>query len=129
MKTIERAVAVNKPAPLVWDYLSDFRSTNDWDPRTKESRRVSGDGGVGTVYKDISEFAGKEVELTYTVTDLTAGSSVTLVGKTEALTSTRHLHGGRLEQQRRGHLHREVSVPRRRQAGRSVNGTAAQEAR
>lgn len=88
MKTIERTVTVNKPAHLVWDYLSDFRSTNDWDPGTKETTRVSGDGGVGTVYKNISEFGGREVELTYTVTDVTPGSSITLVGETKALTST-----------------------------------------
>lgn len=88
MKTIERVVAVNKPAAQVWEYLSDFRSTNDWDPGTKQTTRESGDGGVGTVYKNISEFAGKEVELIYTVTEFTPGESYTLVGETDALTST-----------------------------------------
>jgi carbon monoxide dehydrogenase subunit G len=88
MKTIERHVAVNKPARVVWDYLSDFRSTNDWDPGTKQTTRESGEGGVGTVYKNISEFAGKEVEIIYTVTEVTPGESITLVGKTDALTST-----------------------------------------
>jgi carbon monoxide dehydrogenase subunit G len=88
MKTIERHVAVNKPARLVWDYLSDFRSTNDWDPGTKQTTRESGDGGVGTVYKNISEFAGREVEIIYTVTDVDPDRSITLVGKTDALTST-----------------------------------------
>lgn len=88
MKTIERVIAVNKPAAVVWDYLSDFRSTNDWDPGTKQTTRESGDGGVGTVYKNISEFAGKEVEIIYTVTELTPGEQYTIVGETDALTST-----------------------------------------
>lgn len=88
MKTIERHVTVDKPARLVWDYLSDFRSTNDWDPGTKKTTRESGDGGVGTIYKNISEFGGKEVELTYTVTAVVPGESITLVGETDALTST-----------------------------------------
>lgn len=88
MKTIERVVAVNKPAAAVWEYLSDFRSTNDWDPGTKQTTRESGDGGVGTVYKNVSEFAGKEVEIVYTVTEMTPGQSYTLVGTTDALTST-----------------------------------------
>lgn len=88
MKTIERVVAVNKPAPRVWEYLSDFRSTNDWDPGTKQTTRESGDGGVGTVYKNVSEFAGKEVEIIYTVTEMTPGEQYTIVGETDALTST-----------------------------------------
>lgn len=88
MKTIERVIAVNKPAAVVWEYLSDFRSTNDWDPGTKQTTRESGDGGVGTVYKNISEFAGKEVEIIYTVTEFTPGQQYTIVGETDALTST-----------------------------------------
>ncbi|VXB33841.1 SRPBCC family protein [Aeromicrobium sp. 9AM] len=88
MKSIERHLAVNKPARLVWDYLSDFRSTNDWDPGTKQTTRESGDGGVGTVYKNVSEFAGNEVEITYTVTEVTPGSSITLAGESKSFTST-----------------------------------------
>ncbi|MEV7396730.1 SRPBCC family protein [Aeromicrobium sp. NPDC092404] len=88
MKSINRQFTVDKPARLVWDYLSDFRSTNDWDPGTKQTTRESGDGGVGTVYKNVSEFAGNEVEITYTVTDVTPGSSITLAGESKSFTST-----------------------------------------
>jgi len=88
MKTIERHLAVNKPARLVFDYLADFRSTNDWDPGTKQTTRESGDGGVGTTYKNVSEFAGHEVEITYTVTELTPGSSITLAGESDSFSST-----------------------------------------
>jgi carbon monoxide dehydrogenase subunit G len=88
MKSINRQFTVDKPARLVWDYLSDFRSTNDWDPGTKQTTRESGDGGVGTVYKNVSEFVGNEVEITYTVTDFTPGSSITLAGESKSFTST-----------------------------------------
>ncbi|MBC7631797.1 SRPBCC family protein [Aeromicrobium sp.] len=88
MRTIESVGAVNKPASTVWDYLSDFRSTNDWDPGTKETIRESGDGGAGTVYRNISGFGGKEVEIIYTVTEVDPGHSITPVGETSALTST-----------------------------------------
>lgn len=87
-KKIERTVTVDQPAARVWEYLSDFRSTNDWDPGTEKTTRTSGDGGIGTVYKNISKFAGKEVEIIYTVTDLEPGRLITLVGETSALTST-----------------------------------------
>jgi len=40
MKHIERTITVDKPAERVWEYLSDFRSTNDWDPGTVLTERV-----------------------------------------------------------------------------------------
>ena len=35
-------------------YLSDFTTTNEWDPGTVSTERVSGDGGVGTTYHNTS---------------------------------------------------------------------------
>lgn len=49
----------------VFDYLSDFENTNEWDPGTIETRRTGGDGGLGTTYENRSTFAGRETELTY----------------------------------------------------------------
>ncbi|MBC7631720.1 SRPBCC family protein [Aeromicrobium sp.] len=88
MKKIERTFTVAKPAAQVWEYLSDFRSTNDWDPGTVKTTLESGDGAVGSVYRNISKFAGKEVEIIYTVTKVEPGRQITLVGETGALTST-----------------------------------------
>ena len=48
-------------------YLSDFTTTNEWDPGTVRTERVSGDGGVGTTYHNTSTFMGRETELTYEV--------------------------------------------------------------
>ena len=65
---VERTLTVPRPVEFVFDYLSDFTHTNDWDPGTVETRRTSGDGGVGTTYANTSEFMGRLVELTYETT-------------------------------------------------------------
>lgn len=70
MTTIERTISVQKPVTEVFKYLSDFTTTNEWDPGTVETVRVSGDGGVGTAYRNTSKFAGRKTELTYVVEDL-----------------------------------------------------------
>lgn len=62
---VERTFTVATPAETVYDYLSDFTTTNEWDPGTIVTRRLSGDGGVGTTYHNTSEFAGRRTELTY----------------------------------------------------------------
>ncbi|MDQ3306927.1 MAG: SRPBCC family protein [Actinomycetota bacterium] len=90
MHSIERTVTVERPLAKVWDYLSDFRSTNDWDPGTVETVRSSGDGGVGTVYHNTSKFLGRAVEVDYTVVDLEPQRLLRLRGenKTVSLTDT-----------------------------------------
>ena len=62
---VERTLTVPRPVEVVFDYLSDFTNTNDWDPGTVQTRRTSGDGGVGTTYANTSEFMGRKVDLTY----------------------------------------------------------------
>ena len=67
MTTIERTVSTTAPPEKVFAYLLDFRHTTEWDAGTVSCERVSGDGGPGTVYRNVSEFAGNTVELEYTV--------------------------------------------------------------
>lgn len=67
MAVIERTVTVDRPVADVFAYLSDFTTTNEWDPGTVETVRVSGDGGVGTTYRNITKFVGQKTELTYVV--------------------------------------------------------------
>lgn len=66
-KKVERTITVSKPLEQVWEYLSDFTTTTEWDPPTVRTTRQSGDGGVGTTYLNVSKMAGREVEMTYTV--------------------------------------------------------------
>ncbi len=62
---VERTFTVSRSIEDVFDYLNDFENTNEWDPGTIRTRRVSGDGGLGTTYANRSKFAGRETELTY----------------------------------------------------------------
>lgn len=87
MNHIERTVTVDKPAERVWDYLADFRSTNDWDPGTVRTELTSGDGGPGTTYHNTSKFLGKETEIVYTVTEVEPGRRIKLQGDNPSVTT------------------------------------------
>jgi uncharacterized protein YndB with AHSA1/START domain len=65
--TVERSVTVDRPVEVVFGYLSDFETTTEWDPGTVRTTRVSGDGGPGTTYQNVSTFNGKQTELEYVV--------------------------------------------------------------
>ena len=65
MPSVERTVTVEKSIDKVWTYLSDFRTTEQWDPPTVSTTRTSGDGGVGTTYTNVSKFLGNETEVEY----------------------------------------------------------------
>ncbi len=67
---VERTFTVPGRVETVFDYLSDFTHTNEWDPGTVETTRTSGDGGVGTTYANTSEFMGRTSELTYETREL-----------------------------------------------------------
>ena len=84
---LERTVHTDKPVDVVFAYLADFTTTTEWDPGTVRTTRQSGDGGVGTIYKNVSKFAGRETELTYTVVDLEPGQRIALEGKNKTVTA------------------------------------------
>lgn len=99
MTTIERTVHVDRPLDRVFDYLSDFTTTNEWDPGTVRTVRVSGDGGVGTTYRNTSKFLGKETELTYVVERLVPSQEIALRGENKTVVAHdtmtfRELDGG-----------------------------------
>lgn len=64
-------------------YLSDFTNAEEWDPGTQSCERTSGDGGVGTTYRNVSKFLGREVEVTYTTAELAPPTRVHLRGTNE----------------------------------------------
>ena len=66
---IQRTVETTAAPAAVFAYLSDFTTTMEWDPGTVTTERVEGDGGLGTVYRNVSEFAGRRSELRYQVVD------------------------------------------------------------
>ncbi len=84
---VERTVRTDKPVDRVFGYLSDFTTTNEWDPGTVGTVRVSGDGGVGTEYRNTSRFAGRETELTYTVVEHVPGERFVVRGRNKTVTA------------------------------------------
>lgn len=87
MTTIERTVSTTRPPDAVFPYLVDVRNAVEWDLATVSCERVSGDGGPGTVYRTVSEFAGTEVELRYTVETVDEPRGFVIVGHNDSTTS------------------------------------------
>lgn len=78
---ITRTVTTGKPIDRVFDYLSDFTTTTDWDPGTVITTLETGDGGVDTRYRNVSRFLGRQTELTYLVEGFEPGRMVRLRGE------------------------------------------------
>lgn len=78
---VHRAVTTPASPEAAFTYLSDFTSTNDWDPGTVHTTRVHGDGGVGTVYENVSRFLGRKTELRYVVEGYRPNERIALRGE------------------------------------------------
>jgi len=81
--TVTRTFTTTAPPEQVFDYLADFTHAEEWDPGTQTCERVSGDGGVGTTYRNVSSFLGRETELTYTTEEAERPTRVRLHGHNE----------------------------------------------
>jgi carbon monoxide dehydrogenase subunit G len=84
---LQRTVVTGKPLAKVFDYLSDFTNTTEWDPGTVATVKERGDGGVETTYLNTSEFLGRKTELRYVVEELVPGQRILLRGENRTLTS------------------------------------------
>jgi carbon monoxide dehydrogenase subunit G len=85
---VERTLTVPRPVEAVFDYLSDFTRTNEWDPGTIETTRISGDGGVGTTYANTSEFMGRRTSLEYETTIVERPGKLQFRGRNKTATAT-----------------------------------------
>ena len=90
MPSVSRTLTTTAPPEKVFDYLSDFRNAEEWDPGTKTCERISGDGGVGTTYRNVSSFMGREAEVTYTTAELTRPALIDLRGRNESFHGQDH---------------------------------------
>ncbi|MBB6628014.1 SRPBCC family protein [Nocardioides sp. KIGAM211] len=84
---LRRTVLTQASPDRVFAYLSDFTTTTEWDPGTVSTVRIQGDGGVGTTYRNVSKFLGRESELTYTVEELTTPRKIALRGENKTVTA------------------------------------------
>jgi carbon monoxide dehydrogenase subunit G len=81
--TVSRTFTTTAPPEAVFDYLADFTNAEEWDPGTVSCERVAGDGGVGTVYRNVSSFLGRTTEITYTTVEVERPTRIHLTGHNE----------------------------------------------
>ena len=76
------------PPDEAFAYLSDFSTTEEWDPGVVEAERL-GDGpvGEGTEFRVVAEFLGRKTTLIYEVVALEPGKAVTLRGENATVVS------------------------------------------
>ena len=82
-----RTLVVEKPLETVFDFLSDFTTTVQWDPGSVTTVRLYGDGGIGTTYRNTTKVLGKETQLTYVVAEFADRELIRLRGENETVTS------------------------------------------
>ncbi|KQS58356.1 polyketide cyclase [Geodermatophilus sp. Leaf369] len=88
MPTVERTFVVQCPLEKAVDYLADFAHAEAWDPGTKSCTPVDGQPvQVGSRWRNVSEFMGRETELEYRLATWEADRLV-LVGENKTVTST-----------------------------------------
>ena len=84
---IKRTVETGADPAAVFAYLSDFTNTEEWDPGTVSTTRVEGEGGVGTVYENESEFNGRRSQLRYHVVERVPERRFVLSGEGKGATA------------------------------------------
>ena len=70
-----RTVTTRWDAASVFAYLLDFEHAEEWDAGTVSCERLTGEGGVGTTYRNVSKFLGRETTLDYEVEKLVPGQA------------------------------------------------------
>lgn len=87
MPKIERTITTRSGVDEVWAFLSDFTTTEQWDPPTVSTVRESGEGGVGTRYLNTSRVLGHDTHIVYTVVEHEAPQLLRLRGESDAFTA------------------------------------------
>src|SRR4029077_17573460 len=83
MLSAHRTFTTRTPPDVVYAFLADFANAEEWDPGTVECTRVSGDGGVGTRYRNVSSFLGRRTTVEYVAEELQPPTYVHFRGSNE----------------------------------------------
>jgi hypothetical protein len=66
----QTTVLSSLPAEEAFAFIADFSNCPNWDPNTRRATRVDdGPVGVGSSFDLLTAFAGREVELRYTIVE------------------------------------------------------------
>jgi carbon monoxide dehydrogenase subunit G len=86
MLSAHRTFTTTSAPDVVYAFLCDFENAEEWDPGTVECRRVDGDGGVGTRYRNVSSFLGRTTTVDYVTSELNPPTFVHFEGHNEQFT-------------------------------------------
>ena len=87
MPTVTRTVHTPAPLSTVRDYLRDFANAEEWDAGTKSCTPITdGPIGVGSQWRNVSVFRGRETTLTYTL-EADEPEHLRIVGRNKTVTS------------------------------------------
>ncbi|HEY0814593.1 MAG TPA: SRPBCC family protein [Pseudonocardia sp.] len=88
MVDVSRTLTVRTPPPTVLDYLKDFANAESWDPGTVScTQSTEGPVAVGTEWRNVSQFRGRETTLTYRLERI-EDDRLVFVGRNKTATST-----------------------------------------
>jgi uncharacterized protein YndB with AHSA1/START domain len=85
--TLLRTVTTRWDADAAFAYLLDFEHAEEWDSGTVSCERLAGDGGMGTRYRNVSKFLGRETTLDYEVEKLVPGRQFVITGENKTVIS------------------------------------------
>ncbi len=82
------SIETPRPPAETFAYLSDFSTTEEWDPSVVEAERL-GDTpvGEGTEFRVVADFLGRKAALTYRIVEFEPGEAVTLRGENATVVS------------------------------------------
>ena len=82
------SVDTSRPPAEMFAYLSDFSSTQEWDPGVIEAERL-GDAPVreGTEFRLLASFLHRKIPLTYRIVEYNPPSAVTFRGESSTVVS------------------------------------------
>lgn len=82
------SIETERPREDVFAYLSDFSTTEEWDPGVLEAERVNGTAaGEGTEFRLVAQFLGRRTPLTYRIVEYDPPHSVTFLGENATVIS------------------------------------------
>ena len=92
MPTVTRTVTCPAPRDTVHAYLRDFANAEEWDAGTKSCTPITEPPvGVGSQWRNVSVFRGRETTLTYTL-EQDQPDHLRIVGRNKTVTSEDDLH-------------------------------------
>jgi carbon monoxide dehydrogenase subunit G len=82
------ALETERAREELFTYLSDFSTTQEWDPGVVSAERVNGSPvQEGAEFRLVAEFLGRRTPITYRIIEYDPPHAVTFLGENERVTS------------------------------------------